>query len=174
MNQTTAIIAGATLFLTGCGQDVGKFPSLAKRPFESQTQAVELVTPPPPPAVTSLPSDVAAKVDGVMAKHARAQGAYAKQLPSVQNLAKKAAGAPVGSEGWVNAQMQLSRLDKARGDSVAALSEMETIIEQQSDLETANDTPSLLPLLAPYKEKLSEAVAAQTREVDRLSKLIGE
>lgn len=87
----------------------------------------------------------------------------------VQVLAARAAGSPPGSESWVNAHLQLSRLDKARADSVAVVREFDVLIAEQADSDS-----DFVPFLTDAQKPVAEAVAVQNAEIERLSRLIGE
>jgi hypothetical protein len=171
IRSSTALIL-YTLSLAGCTTPEGTFPSLAKRPFETQVPATGPASTPVLEA-TALPAELSAKIDGLMARHTKAKAAYDAALPTVRSLANNAAGSPVGSEAWVNAQQQLSRLDKARSDSVAALGEFDELVTEQNDAESKNGAASTLGLIVPYQAGIAEDVAAQTKEIDLLAALIG-
>ncbi len=162
----------STLSLAGCSTPEGTFPSLAKRPFETQVPAAEPASA-PVLETTVIPAELSAKIAGLMARHIKAKAAYDAALPAVRLLAHGAAGSPVGSEAWVNAQQQLSRLDKARSDSVAVLGALDELVTGQNDAESKNGSASLLGLIVPYQVGMAEDVAAQTKEIDRLAALIG-
>ena len=87
----------------------------------------------------------------------------------MRNIAGKAAGTSPGSEAWVNAHMELSRLDKTRADSVAALGEMDGLIADQIQGDSA-----YVALLVDAQQSIATEVAAQRSEIDRLSRQIGE
>jgi hypothetical protein len=153
--------------LAACGTTEGEFPSLERRPYETKNPIVVPVSPAPAPV--GLPGDLAAQVELLSRRHGAAQAMFAKDLPAVQTLASQAAGSAPGSERWVNAHLQLSRLDKARGDSVAVVREFDALIAEQGER-----NPALLPLLTNAQEPFADAVAAQNSEIERLSRLIGE
>ncbi len=155
------------ILLAACAADEGMFPSLERRPYESKNPIAAPEAPPPVPV--SLPAELAARVDALNARHRAAQAAFAADLPSVQSIAAKAAGSAPGSESWVNAHLQLSRLDKARTDSVAAVREFDSLISEQAD----GDSDFVL-LLTDAQKPVADAVAAQNAEIARLSRLIGE
>ena len=171
---TTLSVAtcAATLFLAGCAAQEGNFPSLSKRPFEKQDTAIA-APPPSTPIALALPADVAAKVDKLMARHAKAANAFSVALPAMRALANGAAGSPVGSEAWVNAQEQLSRLDKVRADSVTVQGELDQLIMEQNDIASKTDAPSLIELLSPYQSDVAAAVVAQTAEIERMATMLG-
>ena len=158
--------------LGGCGTIEGEFPSLAKRPFESQSPASTSVTP-VLEAASMLPTDIDRAVAALINRHQKAQDKYISLLPSVQAQAKRAAGSAIGSEIWVNAHLELSRLDKARSDSVAALAEMDALLEKRIDAESLGAMPSLIALLEPKQRLLVAAVSEQSTELERLTNLIG-
>lgn len=87
----------------------------------------------------------------------------------MQAVAAKASGSSAGSESWVNAHLQLSRLDKLRTDSVAVVREFDSLIADQG---TAD--PAMVPLLTEAQKPVADDVAAQNDEINRLSRLIGE
>lgn len=152
--------------LTACSTTEGEFPSLERRSYENNNPIAE---PEAPPAPTVLPEELAAKVDALNARHRSAQAAFAKDLSSVQALASRAAGSAPGTESWVNAHLQLSRLDKARADSVAVAREYDALIAGQGEGDAR-----LVPLLTDAQKPAADDVAAQNAEIGRLSQLIGE
>ncbi len=117
----------------------------------------------------ALPAELSAKVDSLAARHRAAQANFAKTLPSVQAVATKAAGSATGAESWVNAHLQLSRLDKLRTDSVAVVRDFDSLIADQG-----TGDPAMVPLLADAQKPVADDVAAQNDEINRLSRLIGE
>lgn len=154
------------LLLAGCSTPSGDFPSLERRPFETVAPLVEPVTPAPP---TALPKALANKVSALTVRHQTSSASFAKALPNVQRISAGAAGRAAGSEAWVNAHLQLSRLDKARFDSVAALGEFDELIADQIDSDSG-----FVALLLEAQEKIASEVAAQKAEIERMSRLIGE
>ncbi len=87
----------------------------------------------------------------------------------MQSVAANAAGSTTGSEGWVNAHLQVSRLEKARADSVAVVREFDGLITEQADGDS-----DFVPLLTEAQKPVADDVAAQNAEIERLSRLIGE
>lgn len=157
----------AFALLAACSSTGEEFPSLERRPYESNNPVVAPEVPAPAPV--SLTAELSAKVNALAVRHRTAQADFAKTLPSVQAVASKAAGSPIGSESWVNAHLQLSRLDKLRTDSVAVVREFDSLIADQG----AGD-PAMVPLLTEAQKPVADDVAAQNDEINRLSRLIGE
>ena len=155
------------VLLSACAAEEGQFPSLERRPYESKSPIVAPEQPVPAPV--ALPEELSAKVGELTKRHQASQAAFANDLPAIQSIAAKAAGSTPGSESWVNAHLQLSRLDKTRADSVAVVREFDTLISEQADADS-----DLVPLLTDSQKPVADAVAAQNTQIERLSQLIGE
>ena len=155
------------LILAACGAKDGGFPSLERRSYEADAPIQAAIEPAAAPS--TLSGESAAKTDALQARHKAAHGAYLGALAAVQAIASKAAGSSPGSEPWVNAHLMLSRLDKTRADSVAALRDFDGLIT-----ETGARDASLAALLTEAQRPIIEDVAEQNAEITRLSKVIGE
>jgi hypothetical protein len=155
------------LLLSACSTTEGQFPSLERRPYESNApiSAPEAV----PAAPTELPAQLQAKVDALTRRHGAAQADYQRKLPAVQALASRASGSARGTESWVNAHLELSRLDDSRADSVAVVREFDSLIADQGKMDS-----SLVPLLSNAQQPVVDMIAGQNAEINRLSRLIGE
>lgn len=162
------LLISSTLLLAACGTPDGGFPSLERRPYETEKPVEEPVSAVPAPPL-SLPANLAAKVDALVRQHEAANTAFDAGLPSMQNIAAKAAGSAPGNENWVNAHLMLSRLDKTRADSVAALGAFDGLISEQADSDS-----TYVVLLSGYQQDIANDVAAQTAQIDRMSRQIGE
>ena len=158
--------------IAGCASPQGAFPTLERRPFESNVP-VEAPIVPPTPVASSLPAEMASKVARLRTQFAKASSDYAAMLPAVRNAANAASSAGVGSEAWVSAQLRVSRLDKARSGAVAALAEMDDLIVAQRDAESQGAIILLVPLLEPVQAEMAASVAKQNQDIDRFSKIIG-
>ena len=163
----SALVLTLIAMLAACGRADGEFPSLERRPYESKAPITEPDAPPAAPVF--LPPEIAAKADALLARHRAGQSAFATGLAAAQSVASNAAGNSPGSETWVNAHVQLSRLDKARADSVAAVREFDSLISDAATLDSA-----FVTLLTAAQKPVADDVAAQNDEIDRLSRLIGE
>jgi hypothetical protein len=153
--------------LAACSTTEGEFPSLERRAYETNAPITEPSAVPTTPV--SLPTEFAAKVDALLARHRTAQSAFTAGLGAVQSVASSAAGNSPGSESWVNAHVQLSRLDKKRADSVAVVREFDSLISDAGALDSA-----FVVLLTAAQKPAIDDVAAQNDEINRLSRLIGE
>jgi hypothetical protein len=116
-----------------------------------------------------LSAELATKLNALLAKHTAANQDFLRGLGAVQSTASKAAGTAPGSEAWVNAQLMLSRLDKMRADSVAVLREFDGLITDAGAVDA-----DMAALVTEAQRPVTEDVAAQSTEIARLSRLIGE
>ncbi len=176
MLRVIAIATLLTLSLSACAAPSGEFPSLMRRPYETNAPITAPLADTETAAETgavALPAAVQTKLNAFSARHRTAASAYNIMLPAVATAARTAAGSAIGSETWVNAHLQVSRLDKARSDSKTALAELDQFITNQMDMETTGASPLLSPLLAAVQSDLAAATSAQDAEIERLSQLIG-
>ena len=155
------------ILLASCGSIDGQFPSLERRPYENNDAITAPVTSPAAPV--SMPVELRSQVDALLSRHQIAHAVYLERLDAVRSVAARAAGSAPGSEGWVNAHVVLSRLDKIRDDSVAAVRSFDTLIADTN----AGDS-GLVALLTDAQKPVADNVAAQNDEIRRLSRLIGE
>ncbi|MBJ7254823.1 MAG: hypothetical protein JHD25_08585 [Sphingomonadaceae bacterium] len=155
------------LILAACGTREGEFPSLERRSYEADAPIAAPGDSASAPFVLS--AEFAAKIDALQARHIAAHGAYLRELPAVQLTASQAARTAPGSEFWVNAHLMLSRLDKIRSDSVAALRDFDALIAEAG----ARDA-GIAAHLTEVQRPMADDVAQQNTEIVRLSKVIGE
>lgn len=155
------------LILAACGTKNGGFPSLERRSYEADAPISASIEPAAAPS--TLSGEFVAKTDALQARHKAAHGAYLGALAAVQAIATKSAGSSPGSEPWVHAHLMLSRLDKTRADSVAAVRDFDGLI-----FEAGARDASLAALLTEAQRPIIEDVAEQNAEITRLSKVIGE
>ena len=155
------------ILLASCGSIDGQFPSLERRAYENNDAITAPITPPAAPVSMSV--ELKAQVDALLARHQVAHAAYLERLDAVRAVAARAAGSAPGSEAWVNAHVTLSRLDKIRDDSVAAVRAFDSLIADAN----AGDS-GLVALLTDAQKPVVDDVAAQNDAIRRLSRLIGE
>jgi hypothetical protein len=155
------------ILLASCGSIDGQFPSLERRAYESNDAITAPITPPAAPVSMSV--ELKAQVDALLSRHKIAHAAYLERLDAVRSVAARAAGSAPGSEAWVNGHVILSRLDKIRDDSVAAVRAFDGLIADAN----AGDS-GLVALLTDAQKPVADDVAAQNDEIRRLSRLIGE
>jgi hypothetical protein len=168
MSCTKSITCFASFaLLAACSATDGDFPSLSRRNYEGSGP----ITAPSAPIMeaSSLPAADAAKVEALQKRHRIAHTAFENALRPVQDQALRAAGSSPGSESWVGAHLQLSRLDIVRSDSVAVMREFDSLISEQGKTD-----PALVPLLNAAQLLVSKDVTAQNAEIASLSRMIGE
>ncbi len=170
MNLRILSILILPCFIAGCSSISGNFPSLAKRPFESAQPSEEPIN---TPVESTLPVAIRAKIDVLGQRYDNAQSKFAAALPRVQSIAAQAQGAKMGGETWVNAQMELSRLDSARADAVAALADMNRLLSDQIDDENAGTAALYSPIIALTRERIANGVADQAQILDQMAQQIG-
>jgi hypothetical protein len=172
MKHMLAMAILLTTCLSACTATKGEFPSLQKRPFEGvslgQPSEVKVNF-----LALELPEGLTTKLSSLQARYNISAAAYANLLPAARDAARAAAGSGAGNENWVAAHLTLSRLDKSRADSVAALAELDILVTAQEDIESKGDVPSVLHLLTPTQTKIADAVETQNFEIRQLSLLIG-
>ena len=172
MLRNLTCLTFAAALLAGCAMPKGEFPSLAKRPYESEDPIAEPVAIPDAVA-SSLPGDVAASIAALEARHAKADAAFRSMLPSVQAVAARASGAAVGSEAWADANVRLSRLDYARADSVKVVGEIDAMVAAQREADAHSGQPALAPLMERRQRVIAESVERQDAEVNRMGAMLG-
>jgi hypothetical protein len=124
--------------LSGCAAQ-GDFPSLAPRPFELAANG-PAAQPAEPVALVSSPV-LLRRVDGLLAKARQGDVGFNAAVSQARPIIAASDGS-VASERWIAAQMALSRVERARADSEAALAEFddaqrETLISGASADESA-------------------------------------
>ena len=157
--RLTAALTAASL-IAGCAPS-GDFPSLAMRPVE-RDPAAEPERPAPPQA----PADpqLTARIGELLAQVRQGESAFRAALPDAQRAARAAGGA--GSESWIAAQQEISRLEAVRAPTVAALAELDALSVERSNVPTAVADYAALTAAA---EEAGTLAAAQRAEIDRLS-----
>ena len=166
------ILVSFSLSIVACAGPQGEFPSLLRRPYESN---VPIAAPLPSQTGISaaLPAHLAAKANALKSRHRAAQNAYRELLPQTVSAARAASGANVGSEAWVDAHLQVSRLDNARADSKAALAEIDRLITVQLDADASGTGQDIAALLIEIQKPIAADTDAQDDQIDRLSAIIG-
>jgi hypothetical protein len=119
--RTPFSILAALLVAAGCAAP-GPYPSLAPRPAEKAYADDEDERQP-----TAQPDDpaLAAEIDGLVLAAKAGAGEFEAAWPAAQ-AAANAAG-PGGSDGWMEAQQALSRLESARARTTAAIADLDAL-----------------------------------------------
>jgi hypothetical protein len=173
----------APLLLGACASQ-GQFPSLAPRAVErdltggsapvgcpdgSIQPGAASGAPETPPLPVNPDPQLGTRVAGLLTAARAGQAAFAEALPRASAGAARAGAA--GSESWIAAQQEISRLEAARTRTVDALAELDALAVRRSDAPVTE---------ADYQRRVSAAeevrALAQTQqaELDRLAGLISE
>jgi hypothetical protein len=138
--------------LTGCTAAQGPFPSLAPRPIERELAQERPVQPAP-----EVPDDaaLAQRIAALTGEARQGDAAFQTALAEAQRAAGGAGAA--GSEGWIAAQMGITRAEAARAPTVRALADLDRL-----GIEKARQPTSMRD-----REALTAAVAEVQAMADR-------
>jgi hypothetical protein len=164
-----ALLAGCSLLASGCSLPKGDFPSLAKRPYENSDPIAEAAAE-PTQLSTSLADNLQSQLLALESRHSAADSAFRAALTGARESASAAAGAATGSESWVNAHLQVTRLEKMRADSTAALADIDKLIAAER---LRGSDAGVIGLMEAYQQRVQRAVEAQTAAIMELTNRIG-
>jgi hypothetical protein len=159
-NRANLLLIPMLACAAGCVPE-GSFPSLAPR-------AVERLSADEPLRIqAAVPADpaLAAQVGLLLARARQGQAEFQAGLPAARAGVARAGAA--GSDSWVEAQQAVSRLEGARAETAAALTELDSLsIERAARPTNAADFQALLSAL-----RAAQGLAdAQKAETDRLQR----
>jgi hypothetical protein len=157
-----SIAVAAGLLLAGCMAE-GPFPSLAQRPAEREPIREPERPQPQVPSDSSLRSRISDRV----AQARSGQQAFEAAAGSAE-AAARAAGAQ-GSDSWVAAQEQISRLEAARAPTTRALADLDALALERASIATSETDWAELNAALSEVQRLAQA---QHEHVDRLKALI--
>ena len=148
------------LVAAGCAAP-GPYPSLAPRPAEkAYAEDAEERQPTPQPDDPALASEI----DRLLAE-ARAGGAdFDAALPAAQ-AAASASGA-AGSDSWIEAQQNLSRLESARARTTAALADLDRLAVERTSAGTLGEADA-----GRLRAATAEIQALADNQAERLRRL---
>ena len=154
----------AASLLAGCAAaPEGAYPSLAIRDVERVSGTLE------PPAVTYVPpappSGTLNELDALVSRAQTAHGRFVEQAPALRSRVASANGAPVGSEGWAQAQVALAELETIRSEAMIALADLDRLY-----VEAATEGQSL----AEVASARDEVIALVEQEDAVIAELAGE
>jgi hypothetical protein len=144
----------------GCAAP-GPYPSLAPRPAEkAYAEDSEERKPTPQPDDPAL----AREIDRLVAEARAGAADFDSAFPAAQ-AAAAAAGA-AGSDGWVEAQQGLSRLEAARARTTAALADLDRLAVERAGAGTLGEADS--ERLRRATAEIQTLADAQTDRLQRL------
>ncbi|MEP3224946.1 MAG: hypothetical protein ABJO01_03145 [Parasphingorhabdus sp.] len=155
------------LSLSACAMQSGDFPSLAKRPIESEPVMTAPSAAPIDP-LRALPAPLQDAVNAAVRQSNSAHETFLTQLSKVRKSVSAARGAAPSSESWVAAQVDLSSLEVDRSPSVSALADIDSLYMQRLDAEFTGEQKGAAVLIAKFREKIEAQVAAQQTTLDQL------
>lgn len=173
-----SLFLAATALLGACASQEG-FPSLAPRAVERELSgnppppclppgsAAPAPTPGAPAAVAVAVADdpeLGARIAALLAEARRGERAFSALLARAQASARRAGAA--GSEAWIAAQQDVSRLEAARAPTVDALTELDRLALARSDAAISEADRNRLVAAAEEVRRLAEA---QREQLDRLN-----
>ena len=173
--------AAAMLPLVGACAAQGAFPSLAPRAVERDLTGgsvpagcpdfPEVAPEPAPAAPTPLNPDpqLGARAAELLATARAGQGEFADALPRAR-AAAQATGAP-GTESWVAAQLEISRLEAARARTVDALAELDALAIRRSGAPVSEEDYQAVLAAA---EEVRALAQAQQAELDQITGLVSD
>jgi hypothetical protein len=162
--------------LGGCAA-TGDFPSLAPRAVErdltggsapvgcpgTEDAVAPAQTAEAQPVPVNPDPQLGARVAELLAAARAGQADFARALPAANRAASRAGAA--GTENWIAAQQEISRLESARTRTVGALAELDALAIRRSDQPVAEADYQALLTAAEDVRALTEA---QQAELDRL------
>ncbi len=149
----------------GCTMaDMSDYPSVARRPIERQASVVPF-TPATPPVPAPVTATLAEAIRGLARDADAGELAFRAALANGRDAVLGGRGAAVGSEGWSQAQLNLSRIDAARGPTGFALAELDRLALQA---ENAGDVATLTALAAEQL-RVAALITAQQTVLDALA-----
>ena len=152
-------LAAAAFAASGCAP-AGPFPSLAIRPEERLITVGEPRRPRVDPAGDPA---LRGRVDALLGQGRSGTRAFDEAEPAAER-AVRAAGAS-GSEGWVSAQQQLSRLEAARVETTTALAELNDLASARAGQATNSADYAAIEQAIAELERLA---AGQQARLDAL------
>jgi len=125
VNPGPVLLLSASMALLGGCAEQGHFPSLLPRPIEKLgTGDAEPEAAPSP----SIPQDPALgqQLAQLLDRARQGQQAFDKDYGAAESAVARAGAS--GSENWIAAQVAVSRLEGARADTTAALSDLDALV----------------------------------------------
>ena len=164
----------------GCAAQ-GTFPSLAPRAVErdltggsAPAGCPDIRAPAADPTLAAPPPvnpdpQLGARTAELLAAARAGQADFAGALPQARAAAERAG--TVGSESWVAAQLEISRLEAARARSVDALAELDSLAIRRSGVPVSEEDYQAVLAAAQEVRALTQA---QQAELDRIAALVSD
>lgn len=183
------ILLPILLFISGCSNALVDAPSLNKRPFEISLEemrsqagdkvenknniadaiAIERAS------IAALLPNIDAQMRDLYKQHENADSDFTVQANIAQSVVNRARGAAFGSDIWSEAQIAISRLDRARSPSLTSLNEIDekifALLDNALNDNIARDQSDAAQLtsLIQIQEYVVSDVTGQTQIIDNLA-----
>ena len=171
--RPTPLLLLACALLPACVAE-GETPSLAPRPMEYELSgrpvppclrtAADTAPTAPVEAAAAPDAELGARVEALLSAARQGQADFAALLPAAQRSAARAGAA--GSESWIAAQQDISRLEAARARTADALAELDALILARSNQATH---PEDLERLTKAAEEVRALAETQSAELNRIA-----
>jgi len=170
-----ATLVLAALTLGGCASAGGSYPSLALRDAErvhGQAEPVPAQAPEEPAPAAAPSPDLAGRLGQLVDQAQAAHGRFETLRPGVQARIASARGAAMGSDGWSVASIALAGLETARGQTLAALVEVDSLEIADRAARAGGQSPDSAPIAAA-RGRIEALVEAEDRVLSALSSSLG-
>lgn len=170
MRPLVALMAFLISACAGAGQDGRGYPSLARRPVETQGasaggEAAEVVAPALPVAIDAALRD---RLAGLSRQAEQGAEKFDRTYARVAGAIRVSAAAAISSEQWVVAQQSLGRLEQARYDSVFALASLDTLYAERLRDVADGKVSGGVDEIGAVRERALAIVDSQNDRVDQL------
>lgn len=149
------------------GQDGRGYPSLAKRAIETEAAAA---SPQPDGSQAPISSDTSltAQLADLSQQAEKGRAAFDALYAEAARRVRVATSAPVSSEQWVAANVDLGRLEQARYDSVFALASLDTLYADRMKAIAGGEAQGGVEEIETARAPVLAMVDAQNDRVDEL------
>jgi hypothetical protein len=146
--------------LAGCAGQTGSYPSLAPRPIEQLSLAEP--SRPAPPAAVADPAAIQ-RYAPLIERARTADAEFRRVLEEERPALARGRGAAQGSDGWLAAQVSLSRIETARGPVAKTLADLDGA---RSGLDPQTDTGAMVAIGQAFDQvqQISDAETAALTE----------
>jgi len=166
MKKLSALVTIITVTLSGCAMQQGDFPSLLKRPYESEPVMDAAAA--PATVISSLTADLQGRLSAAVTSSGAADDQFQARLPVVKQRVDAARDAAVSSESWVVAHMELAALEIQRSSSVEALADIDALYREQLERETEADQIGGIAIIAERRDWVKAQVDRQQSEIEAM------
>jgi len=164
MRREIHVLMPLIAVLSACAGGDGRYPSLAKRPFETAPPA----TAPTVPTKTARPVADAAMLSELVSRATEAHTRFTGREPAAGQLARAAAGRSIESDRRAAALVAMADLTAQRGATSAVLADLDELAVEAS----ISFAPG--PQIDAARTEVLALVARQDAAIARLWETIGQ